>query len=77
MGKVVAALMGQVLIESLRNRTEPSAKPKLAPPGWRLEAEAVFTEPIISHGPARRKVLQLVHHQVSVRGIGHRSPMVP
>ena len=35
-------------IVSLRNRTEPSAKPKLAPPGWKLEAESTMMSPWLS-----------------------------
>src|SRR3954454_21663324 len=37
-GMPVAWLKGIVLIESLMNRTEPSANPALIPPGWKLEA---------------------------------------
>ena len=40
----------QQLIESLRNLTEPSAKPKLAPPGWKLAAEATYAS-----GPLSRQ----------------------
>ena len=37
-GTPFAGLYGQVLIVSLRNRTEPSRNPKLQPPGWKLDA---------------------------------------
>jgi hypothetical protein len=36
-GYPVAGLNGQELIESFRKWTEPSAKAKFAPPGWKLD----------------------------------------
>ena len=41
-GKPVAGLKFQELIESLTNRTDPSQNPTFTPPGWKLEA--LFTK---------------------------------
>jgi hypothetical protein len=41
LGKPVRGLNHQVLIVSLRKRSEPSAKVKLAPAGWKLDGAAI------------------------------------
>src|SRR5437016_1415044 len=40
LGRLVEGLIGQQLIDSLMNLTEPSQNRKLAPPGWKLDAAA-------------------------------------
>jgi hypothetical protein len=43
----------QALTESLMNFTEPSAKAKLHPPGWKLVADSPLMVPPGSHCPAK------------------------
>ena len=45
--KEVAGLIGDCWTESLMNRTEPSQKPKLAPPGWKLDAADTYRSELI------------------------------
>ena len=60
LGKLVATLIGQLLIESLRNRTEPSAKAKIGPARVEARRRGGIHRTHIAHGPARREVLQLI-----------------
>ena len=57
----------QELIEFLMNRTEPSQKPQLTPPGWKLAASEATIPPMIGmlsagRGHVRREVGG--HHRV-------------